>query len=105
VQNSGHNRLLSRNEREDKMRKRFMILGFILYTIVFSAIIAGDNHLFAQYPPTPTGCCMQRDWLAGEWYKTELSFTACEELNRNRDSLDDVLSERGYVWWDVNCTL
>jgi hypothetical protein len=82
-----------------------MILGFILYTIVFLAIIADDNHLFAQYPPTPTGCCKQRNWLAGEWYETELDFTACEELNRNRDSLDDIFAESGYVWWDVNCVL
>jgi hypothetical protein len=47
---------------------------------------------------------MQRDWLAGEWYTTELSFTLCEELNRNRDNLDDIFTESGYVWWDVNCT-
>jgi hypothetical protein len=87
------------------MKKMILALGFIFYTLVVLGMIADDNQLFAQFPPTPTGCCKQRDWLAGEWYKTELSFTACEELNRNRDNLDDILAERGYVWWDVNCAL
>jgi hypothetical protein len=93
------------NEREDKMQKRFMILGFILCTIVFSAIIVDDYQLFAQYPAPPIGCCMLRDWLAGEWHKSDLGFNRCEELNQNRDNLDDILAESGYVWWDVNCTL
>ena len=87
------------------MKMMFPVLVFAFLTIALSGMLANDNQLLAQYPPAPTGCCMQRDWLAGEWYKTELSFTACEELNRNRDSMDDVLYERGYVWWDVNCTL
>ena len=87
------------------MKKMYLALVFLFCAVVYSGIMADDNQLLAQYPAPPTGCCMQRDWLAGEWYSTELNFTLCEELNRNRDNLDDLFAESGYVWWDVNCTL
>ena len=85
------------------MKKTFLSIVFAFITVAFLGLLAEDIQLFAQYPPRPTGCCMQRDWLAGEWRKTELSFDACEDLNRNRDNLDDMFVENGYVWWDVNC--
>ena len=89
----------------NRMKKMPLVLSFILFAVIFSGMLVIDNQLFAQYPPRPTGCCKQRDWLAGEWYKTRLGFADCEELNRNRDNLDDIFVERGYVWWDANCNL
>jgi hypothetical protein len=85
------------------MRKILMLIVFAIIAVSFLGFVVEDTRLFAQYPPPPPGCCMQRDWLAGAWYKTYLSFTSCEELNRNRDNLDDMFVENGYVWWDVNC--
>jgi hypothetical protein len=85
------------------MKKIFLSIAFAFFTVAFLGLFVEDIQLFAEYPPPPAGCCMQRDWLAGEWYKTNLSYTRCERLNRNRDNLDDLFLEKGYVWWNINC--
>ena len=83
-----------------------LVLGLILFAIAISGVLIADKPLFAEYPlPPATGCCKQRDWLAGEWYKTTLSGSECEELNRNRDNQDDPYVATGYVWWDLTCRL
>jgi len=86
------------------MKKLFMVFGLILLMAAFFGMLPDENRLFAQLQPRG-GCCMQRDWVAGEWRKTRLSFRECELLNENRDNLDDFLEESGYVWWDENCVL
>jgi hypothetical protein len=88
---------------KNKMKIAPFVIGLMFCLVAYTGISADENQLFAQYPPTPTGCCKVRDWLAGNWRQTDLSFTECERLNRNRDSLDDLFEEKGYVWWDANC--
>ena len=90
-------------EMGDDMKVALLVIGFMFFTVAFSGMLAIDNPPFAQYPPPPTGCCKQRAWLAADWNETELRFSQCAELNKNRDNLDDILAETGYVWWDVNC--
>ena len=85
------------------MKKMILALGIIFCTLVVSGMVADDHQLFAQYPPPQVGCCKLRDWLGGVWKKTELNIAECEELNNNRDNLDDMFLETGYVWWDLNC--
>jgi hypothetical protein len=87
------------------MKKIFLVIIITIFTVAFSGIPDDENQLFAQYPPPPTGCCKQREWLAGNWHKTEFGFEECEELNKNRDNLDNIFQEKGYVWWDPNCNL
>jgi hypothetical protein len=87
------------------MKKSLLALMVMLLIVAFLVVSTKGVQLFAQYPPKPSGCCKQRDWIGGEWKKTELSFSECEELNRNRDSLDDITRELGYVWWDFTCRL
>jgi hypothetical protein len=87
------------------MKKLLFVLVFSFFTVVFSAMLADDHLLFAEYPPEPTGCCMQRDWLAAKWRKTQIGFTACAQLNRHRDGLDNLFAKKGYVWWDNSCNL
>ena len=79
------------------------VIGLVFCLVAYAGIFANENQLFAQYPPTPSGCCKVRDWLAGNWRQTDLSLTECESLNRDRDSLDDLFEKKGYVWWDVDC--
>jgi hypothetical protein len=87
------------------MKKNLFALVVMLLIVAFLEISTKDVQLFAQYPPRPSGCCKMRDWIGGEWKKTDLNFSECEELNRNRDSLDDVFRAKGYVWWDYTCQL
>jgi hypothetical protein len=87
------------------MKKIFSVIIFTIFTVASSGILDDRNQSSAQYPPPPRGCCKQRDWLAGNWYKTELTFEECDEINRNRDNLDNIYQENGYVWWDPNCDL
>jgi hypothetical protein len=63
------------------------------YTVSFS-----HNYHFAQQP----GCCKQRSSTRERWYRNELNFWNCNELNRHLDG-DDVYEEKGRVWWDRNC--
>jgi hypothetical protein len=86
------------------MKKILLVFAFVLFAVALSGLLADDSRLFAQYPPQPTGCCMKRDWLAGNWIKTSLNLTECRKLNRTRDSLDDIFQEKGYVWWDSVCS-
>jgi hypothetical protein len=88
---------------EDMMKTMFMVGVFATFAIGLSGMFANDYLLFAEYPPQPRGCCKQRDWLAGQWRKTQLNYNECEQLNRNRDSLDNLFEEKGYVWWDTRC--
>jgi hypothetical protein len=87
------------------MKIATIVIGLVICMAVYAGIFADEKQLLAQYPPSPSGCCKLRDWLAGNWRQTELSFTECETLNRNRDSLDDLFEEKGYVWWDENCQI
>ena len=86
------------------MKKLFRVFGMILLLATVFGMFTGANRLFAQLEPR-AGCCMQRDWLAGEWRKTQLGFRECELLNENRDNLDDFFAPSGYVWWDETCVL
>ena len=85
------------------MKISSFIFGLVLCIFTYADIYADENQLLAQYPPRPSGCCKLRDWLAGNWRQTDLSFKECEGLNRTRDSLDDIYEEKGYVWWDGKC--
>ena len=87
------------------MKKILLVLVLMLSIAVISEMITNDMQSFAQYPAPPSGCCKQRDWLAADWRETDLSFRECESLNDNRDNLDDIFQEKGYVWWDQSCRL
>ena len=87
------------------MKKIFVIFALIISVAALSQILTRDIKVFAQYPAPPSGCCKQRDWLAAAWRETDLGFRECESLNDNRDNLDNIFQEKGYVWWDQNCRL
>ena len=85
------------------MKRIFILFGIPFFLSIFSGQFADDYSAFAEFPPRPSGCCKQRDWLAADWRETNLGFEECEILNQNRDNLEDIFEEKGYVWWDSNC--
>ena len=87
------------------MKKSIMAIAFTSFTVALSGLLHHSDRLLAQYPPQPTGCCKQREWLAGNWRTTDITFEECEQININRDNLDNIYDEKGYVWWDPNCNL
>ena len=79
--------------------KKIIIIAIALLVVIISQVVADECLYLAQRKE----CCKKREWLAGEWQKTELSFSECEELNRMRDGVDNILKEKGDVWWDMKC--
>jgi len=75
------------------MKKFLLVFGFSLLAVA----IPYYRQVFAV-----DGCCKERPSLTSEWRRNGMSFPECEKLNRSRDG-DNVLDQRGLVWWDVRC--
>lgn len=75
------------------MKKFLLTFGSLLLELA----IPYSNQIFAV-----DGCCKERPSLTSEWRPNGMSFRDCENSNRNKDG-DNVLDQRGLVWWDVRC--
>jgi hypothetical protein len=79
------------------MKKILLLSGFLLLAVAIFLTFPCYKRVFAV-----DGCCKDRDSLTGSWRKKlGMSFKECESLNR-KDG-DNVLDQRGLVWWDVQC--
>jgi hypothetical protein len=78
------------------MKKFLVIFGFLVLAVAVLAAFPCHNQLLAV-----DGCCKVRNSLAERWQQNGASFAQCENLNRK--DRDNVLDQRGLVWWDMRC--
>lgn len=79
------------------MKKILIALSFLVLAAMFYSMLPCGSTLFAQ-----SGCCKRRASLSAPWSRTNESFEACKRANDQTDR-DDVLDQRGLVWWDSSC--
>ena len=78
-----------------------MRLKLTLALLCFGAALMSapprSSAVFAQ-----SGCCKERSSYDGRWGRNGRSYEDCKALNDKKDG-DNVLDERGLVWWDARC--
>ncbi len=79
------------------MKKIPLLIGFLLLAVAIFLTFPCYNRLLAQ-----SGCCKRRDSLTMPWYRVQLSFDQCKQINDQTDR-DNVFDERGLVWWASRC--
>ena len=85
-----------RGDGDREMKKLLLLLSVVLAATLFSAPLPCDKQALAI-----SGCCKERNSLSRGWSKSGVPFIECK--SRNRRDRDNVLDERGFVWWDVKC--
>jgi hypothetical protein len=81
------------------MKRLPILLTLLLPLVNFSFTMMPD----ADSALAQSGCCKRRASLRDPWSRTGDSFDGCKRLNDQIDK-DNVLDERGLIWWDSNCS-
>jgi hypothetical protein len=82
------------------MKTLLILAGILSLSIVAAVELFSSSTALAE----PAGCCMQRDNTeAPNWYRNQVPFVTCQQLNTSLDNNDDIFKKTGRIWWDTTC--